>query len=315
MISLDRVSKSFGRVRAVDDLSFEVPAGSVCGFLGPNGAGKTTSIRMLAGAIVPDKGTVRVAGNDVTADRIAARRTVGYLPESNALPPEARVEEYLRFRCRLWGVAASQRQGAIARELARCGLHEVRRTLIGSLSRGYRQRVGLAAALVASPAVVILDEPATGLDPVSAQAFRALIQSLRTEHTVLFSSHNLAEVEATCDRLVLLASGRLVAQGTAEDLRRRGACALHYEIECTGCDVGAVQALPGVVSVRSQSLEVGWVRLSVVADGSSIQDASLASGIAAVLQRSSASVRRFERSSAPLEEVFARLVGRAGGSA
>jgi len=314
MIKVDQVTKCFGRTRAVDGLSFEVPAGSVCGFLGPNGAGKTTTIRMLAGAIVPDAGSLRVGSADVRRDPLLARRSIGYLPESNALPLEARVDEYLRFRCGLWGVAPRDRSSAVARVVERCQLELVRRKLVGSLSRGFRQRVGLAASLVASPAVVILDEPATGLDPVTAQAFRRLVQSLRGEHTVLFSSHNLAEVEAVCDHLVLLAGGRLVAQGTATDLRRRGAVAARFDLECTGGDVGALQSETGVIEVRSESLAEGWCRIVIAADDSHPDAASLPTRLAAVLRRSGASVRRFERVEPPLEEVFGRLVVRAEGS-
>jgi ABC-2 type transport system ATP-binding protein len=314
MITVDQVSKSFGPKRAVDNLSFEVPTGSVCGFLGPNGAGKTTTIRMLAGAITPDSGSLRVGAADVRQDPLHARRSIGYLPESNALPPEARVEEYLRFRCGVWGVAPRERNAAVARVVERCQLESARRTLIGSLSRGFRQRVGLAAALVASPTVVILDEPATGLDPVTAQAFRGLVQSLRGEHTVLFSSHNLAEVEAVCDHLVLLEGGRLVAQGTAADLRRRGAVAARFDIECTGGDVGALRSVEGVIEVQSLSLADGWTRIVVAADQNYLEHAALCTQLAVVLQRAGASVRRFERVTPPLEDVFSKLVTRAAGS-
>ena len=314
MISVDQVTKSFGRTRAVDNLSFEVPSGSVCGFLGPNGAGKTTTIRMLAGAIAPDAGSLRVGSADVRRDQMLARRSIGYLPESNALPPDARVDEYLKFRCGLWGVAPRVHKAAVARVVERCQLESVRRKLIGSLSRGFRQRVGLAASLVASPAVVILDEPATGLDPVTAQAFRGIVQSLRGEHTVLFSSHNLSEVEAVCDHLVLLGGGRLVAQGTATDLRRRGAVAARFDLECTGGDVGALGSVAGVIEVRSESLADGWTRIVVAADESHPDVGALPTRLAAVLQHVNASVRRFERVEPPLEEVFGRLISRAGGA-
>lgn len=314
MITIDQVTKSFGRIRAVDNLSFEVPSGSVCGFLGPNGAGKTTTIRMLAGAIAPDAGSLRVGSADVRRDPMLARRSIGYLPESNALPPDARVDEYLKFRCGLWGVAPRVHKAAVARVVERCQLESVRRKLIGSLSRGFRQRVGLAASLVASPAVVILDEPATGLDPVTAQAFRGIVQSLRGEHTVLFSSHNLSEVEAVCDHLVLLGGGRLVAQGTATDLRRRGAVAARFDLECTGGDVGALGSVAGVIEVRSESLADGWTRIVVAADESHPDVGALPTRLAAVLQHANASVRRFERVEPPLEEVFGRLISRAGGA-
>lgn len=306
MIIVDHVHKSFGAFKAVTDLSFSVPAGSVCGFLGPNGAGKTTTIRMLAGAIQPNAGRLVLAGVDVGRDSRSSRRQLGYLPETNPLPSELTVREYLKFRCELWGVDRSKRRIAIDGVIERCGLGEVRNKLLGSLSRGFRQRAGLAAALVASPAVVILDEPGTGLDPTTAMAFRSLVRSLRGEHTIIFSSHNLAEVEATCDHLVLIARGKLVAQGSAIDLRRLGAVGGRFEMESTRCDPIALRQIVGVLAVQTQSMQDGWTRIEVEVDGEFAVGISTALGEA--LHSAGGTIRRFERVNPSLEEIFQRLV-------
>ncbi len=308
MITVEHVHKSFGAFKAVSDLSFSVPVGSVCGFLGPNGAGKTTTIRMLTGAIQPNAGRLVLAGADIRGDSRSARRQLGYLPETNPLPSELNVREYLKFRCALWGVDRMKRRAAIDGVIDRCGLAEVRNKLLGSLSRGFRQRVGLAAALVPSPSVVILDEPGTGLDPTTAMAFRTLVRSLRGQHTVLFSSHNLAEVEATCDHLVLIARGKLVAAGSAIDLRRQGAVGGRFEVESTRCDPVALREIVGVLGVQTESMQDGWTRIAieVVADGESAMGVPAA--VAAALHSVGAMIRRFERANPSLEEIFQRLV-------
>ena len=222
MIEASNLSRRYGSLRAVDGLSFDVPKGAVCGFLGPNGAGKSTTIRMIAGLFAPDSGRLLVGGVDAARDPLGVRAQVGYLPESTALYPELRVEEYLNFRAGLMGLSTSAIQSAIKRTVDACGLGDVRRRLVSSLSRGYRQRVGLAAALVGDPAVLILDEPTVGLDPVQQRAFRALLADLAGERTVLLSSHLMAEVDSSCDWLVMIAGGRLVAAGSREDIMSRG---------------------------------------------------------------------------------------------
>ncbi|MFM8732749.1 MAG: ABC transporter ATP-binding protein [Phycisphaerales bacterium] len=204
MIEAHAIVKRFGRVLAVDRVSFAVPARSVCGFLGPNGAGKSTSIRMVVGAMAPDEGGVLVGGRRMEPGAEAVRRAVGYLPEESPVTPDLTVEEFVRFRAELWGVPRAARGAAVDRALARCNVTDVRRRLCGQLSKGYRQRVGMAAAIVHAPAVLVLDEPTSGLDPAQVRDFRALVRSLAEESTVLLSSHVLAEVEASCDRAVLI---------------------------------------------------------------------------------------------------------------
>lgn len=306
MIVVEGVYKEFGSFSAVSDLSFSVATGSVCGFLGPNGAGKTTTIRMMTGAIEPTRGSISLAGVNIAKNSPRARQSLGYLPESNPLPSELTVREYLQFRCALWGVRRAARRTAIDRVIERCGLGEVRRKLLSTLSRGFRQRAGLAAALVASPAVVVLDEPGTGLDPSTALAFRELIRSLRGEHTVLFSSHNLAEVEATCDHLVLIGRGKLIASGSAIELRQQGAVAVRIEIEATRFDPTTLRAILGVVAVQTRSLADGWNRIDLEVDAGARVD--LWSAVGQAIHAAGGVIRRFEAVHPPLEQIFARLI-------
>ena len=219
---------------AVDDVSFDVERGDIVGLLGPNGAGKSTIMRILAGYLPPTGGQVRVAGLDVLAESLAARARIGYLPESVPLYPEMRVDEYLKYRSRIKRVRPRRRRQAIAEVKERCGLHDMGRVLIGGLSRGYRQRVGLADALVHNPDVLILDEPTLGLDPEQNRQVRALIRELAHRHTVLWCSHVLSEVESTCDRVLILKQGRVVAAGAPDDLRRASGAGLRYRAEIRG---------------------------------------------------------------------------------
>jgi len=208
------ISKRYGDRLAVDDVSFEVARGEVVGFLGPNGAGKTTTMRILTGFLPPTDGTALIDGHDMLTDPLKARRSVGYLPETPPLYPEMDVEGYLSFVAAIKGVPRGRRRGAVDRTLARCGLQDVRRRVIGALSKGYRQRVGIGQAIVHEPPVLILDEPTVGLDPVQIRDIRALIASLAapgpdgTQHTVILSTHILSEVEAICQRVILIHRGR-----------------------------------------------------------------------------------------------------------
>lgn len=210
--------KRFGRIVAVDDLDLDVEPGSVVGFLGHNGAGKTTSMRMICGVLPPSKGSIQVGGYDLKTHRRQAARIVGYLPEGSPLYPEMRVMEYLQFRSRLYALSNSAQ--SISKAMDRCGLAEVAGRPIGHLSRGYRQRVGLAAAILHDPSVLVLDEPTSGLDPLQVIEVRQLIKELSADCTILLSTHVLQEVEAICDRIILLARGRLVAEGDLSSLRR-----------------------------------------------------------------------------------------------
>lgn len=222
MIEVLELCKSYGAQRAVQGLSFHVGKGEVVGFLGPNGAGKSTTLRIIAGFLGASSGHVSVAGHDVAQEPLLARARLGYMPENCPLYPEMRVREYLRFRAAIKRVPAKRSSHAVSRALALAGIAARSERIIGHLSKGYRQRLGLADALVADPDLLILDEPTAGLDPNQIREVRRLIRELSVDHTVLLSTHILAEVEAACDRALVIADGKLVAAGTVEELRGAG---------------------------------------------------------------------------------------------
>ena len=230
VIEVRDLAKSYGGIRALDGVSFDVRRGEVLGFLGPNGAGKTTTMKILTCFIAPTAGRARIAGHDTFADPLAVRRALGYLPENAPLYPDMRVSEYLDFVGELRGLGRAARAAAAGRVVDQCGLGAVVDQEIRTLSKGYRQRVGLAAALVHKPEVLILDEPTIGLDPIQVREFRNLIGSLKGKHTVLISSHILTEIEALCDSVIILNEGRVVASGVPDDLR--GHVVATYTVEC-----------------------------------------------------------------------------------
>ena len=204
MIEVRQLTKKYGPHAALRDLTFDVGEGEVVGFLGPNGAGKSTTLRILAGFLGMSSGRVRVAGHDVIDEPLEARAAIGYMPEAVPLYPEMRVEEYLWFRGGLKGLGRSDRKKRLGYVLERCWLTDVRRQLIGTLSKGYRQRVGLADALIHDPPVLILDEPTAGLDPTQIRETRKLIRELGQQHTMLLSTHILSEVEMACDSVIII---------------------------------------------------------------------------------------------------------------
>ncbi len=224
MIRVVNLTKRYGRTVAVKDISFAIEPGEIVGFLGPNGAGKTTTMRILSCFLPPTRGTVTIAGLDVVRDSLAIRKRVGYLPETVPLYTEMRVDEYLRFRAQLRGLSGAARRDRVREVLKLCSLSDVSRFVIGRLSKGYRQRVGLADTLLHNPDLLILDEPTIGLDPNQIRHVRALIKSLARNHTVLLSTHILSEVEMMCDRVLIINRGRIVASDTPESLvgRLRG---------------------------------------------------------------------------------------------
>ena len=220
MLEVQNLSKSFFGTVAVDDVSFRVGSGEILGFLGPNGAGKTTTMRMITGFLSPTAGTVTLDGIDISDRAIEAKRQLGYLPESLALYPEMRVKEYVRFRAELCGVPRREVASRTKDALATCFVDDVADRPIANLSKGYRQRVGLAGALVHRPKVLVLDEPTVGLDPRQIVKVRELIRNLRKDHTILLSTHILPEVELVCDRVLIIDKGRIVASGTPDTLRQ-----------------------------------------------------------------------------------------------
>ncbi len=221
MIEVTNLTKRYGSRTAVDDISFTVARGEIVGLLGPNGAGKSTTMRMLSGFMPGTSGTVRVAGFDVFHDADEVRRRTGYMPENNPLYPEMRVREYLKFRARLKGLGWGRSRERVTTVIEQCGLKDVSRRVIGQLSKGYKQRVGLADALVHEPELIILDEPTIGLDPQQIRSVRQLIKSLAGRHTVLISTHILPEVEMMCGRVLIMLGGRVLASDTPENLQRR----------------------------------------------------------------------------------------------
>jgi ABC-2 type transport system ATP-binding protein len=221
MIAVEHLTKYYGEYQAVRGITFQVPKGNVVGFLGPNGAGKSTTMRILAGYLTATSGRAAIDGHDVFTDPIEARRRIGYMPESCPIYPDMRVEEYLRFRAGLKGLERSQRRRRIDYVIRRCWLSDVRRQLVGTLSKGFRQRVGLADALVADPPVLILDEPTAGLDPTQIRETRKLIRELGSEHTMLLSTHILSEVEMACDTVIIIDQGIVKEQGTLAGVRSR----------------------------------------------------------------------------------------------
>ena len=221
MIEVANLTKRYASHTAVDDISFTVDRGEIVGLLGPNGAGKSTTMRILSSFMPATSGTVRVAGYDVFHQSLEVRRRIGFMPENNPLHPEMRVREYLKFRARLKGLGVTRSRERVATVLDQCSLGDVSKKIIGQLSKGYRQRVGLADALVHEPELIILDEPTIGLDPHQIRAVRSLIKSLADKHTVLISTHILPEVEMTCSRVLIMYEGRIVAADTPDNLHRQ----------------------------------------------------------------------------------------------
>ncbi len=305
MITAQRLTKKFGRFLAVDSVDFEIARGEVVGFLGPNGAGKTTTIRMLCGYLRPNGGRVLVDGRDMAVEPRRGQRQIGYLPESAPLYTEMRVVEYLAFRAKLFRVPRRTRARVIDEAVQRCSLGEVRRRPISQLSRGYRQRVGLAAALVHQPPILILDEPTSGLDPTQIREVRALIRELAGSHTILLSTHNLAEVELVCDRIIIFARGRVRVAGTIDQLRAEAAGESRYVVECDATGVPkALEGLPGVGSVESVRREGPWHRFTVTGHNGS-QD--LREAIAKAIAQTGGSVRELHREAPTLEQLFVRI--------
>ena len=313
MIEVCGLSKNYGSRPAIQDVTFHVERGEILGFLGPNGAGKSTTMRILAGVLAPSAGTARIAGHDIFEDSLEARRSLGYLPEQVPLYPEMRVEEYLTFAASLRMASTLRLSTRLNEVLARCGLTEVRRTLIGSLSRGYRQRVGLAQAMLPNPPVLILDEPTVGLDPRQIIEVRELIRELSGDHTVILSTHILPEVGMLCDRVVIIDHGHIVAEDTPDNLTRpvRGGERLVLDVEGPGDMVAErLQAVPGIASVEAVGCQ-----LSAVSEDSPILARSPVSPRAertlTADGRQPTAITRLILQTAPGDETFARGVRRA----
>ena len=252
MIEVEHITKRYGRVTAVDDVSFRVERGEILGFLGPNGAGKTTTMRILTGYMPPTDGRATVAGYDVFTHPVEAKRRTGYLPETPPLYPDMTVREYLDFVARIKGVPPKEQKDRVTAVMKRAHIDDVATKHCSKLSKGYRQRVGLAQALIHNPEVLILDEPTAGLDPKQIIETRDLIRSLAGDHTIVLSTHILPEVAQTCQRVVIINKGRVVAVDTPEGLtaRLQGAETLYVQIDAMGAQPAPVlQGIPGVTRV------------------------------------------------------------------
>ena len=254
MIEVQHLSKRYGRVTAVDDVSFTVERGEILGFLGPNGAGKTTTMRILTGYMPATEGRAIVAGFDVFDQPIEAKKRTGYLPETPPLYPEMTVREYLEFVARIKGVPPGERKARVDQVMQRTWVADMAQRHCAKLSKGYKQRVGLAQAIIHNPEVLILDEPTAGLDPKQIIETRDLIRSLAGDHTIILSTHILPEVSQTCQRVVIINKGRVVAVDTPANLtaQLRGSSGLYVQVDGTGIDAGAMLArVPGVVKVTA----------------------------------------------------------------
>jgi ABC-2 type transport system ATP-binding protein len=316
MIEVQNLSRRYGDFTAVDAITFSVGEGEIVGMLGPNGAGKTTTIRMITGFLPPSEGQVTVAGLDLFEAPREARRQLGYLPENVTLYGEMRVEEYLAYRARLEGLSSAEARSAIPLAVERCLLDDVRHQIIGTLSKGYRQRVGLATAILHNPRVLVLDEPTVGLDPNQIIAIRDLIRQLGRERTLLLSTHILPEVELLCDRVVIIDRGRIVAEGSPEALRESWMGNAAVRVTLTGAGAEAAEALgqvPGVLRVghsghveRVERGEAGPPPASFLLECEKGADPR-AEIFHAVAARSGWALIEMVRERASLEDIFVRL--------
>ena len=269
MIEVENLTKHYGPVLAVDHISFTVPEGKIVGFLGPNGAGKSTTLKILTCYLAASDGRASVAGYNVFTQSLEVRKRIGYLPENVPMYPDMRVRDYLKFRAQLKGIAARERAAIVEQAADRCWLRKPENMMgrtIGHLSKGYRQRVGLADAIMHEPAVLVLDEPSIGLDPTQTREMRNLIRELGQQHTIIFSSHILSEVEQVCSEIIIIASGKIIANGAPATLREQMTGASRLVVEACGAEAAVLaQAIGGLTGVKSVAvLNAGpWSQLAI----------------------------------------------------
>ncbi len=314
MIEVEHLSKIYGSQLGIGDVTFSVEPGEIMGFLGPNGAGKTTTMRILAGYLPASSGTARIAGYDVHNQSLAVRKRIGYLPETPPLYPEMTVEGFLYFVARLKGVPSGDRNRQVKAAIERCNLEEKRLVLIRKLSKGFRQRVGIAQAIVHDPPAIILDEPTVGLDPRQIIEVRNLIKSLAGSHTIILSTHILPEVSMTCNRVTIINRGKVVATNTPENLEASLAGGAGYELEIEGDAAAAteqlLQLLPSVRLV--ESIPLGADQRSLTANRACLRVVSKpgtepGADIITVLVGMGLKIYEMRRTKASLEDVFLEL--------
>jgi len=305
VIHVSELTKYYGDYAAIQNVSFDVPAGKVVGFLGPNGAGKTTTMRILAGFLTATSGQAVIDGYDVFWEPLEVRRRIGYMPENCPLYGEMRVIEYLRFRAGIKGLHGRVQRQRIDYVLQRCWLADVRRQLVGTLSKGYRQRVGLADALLADPSVLILDEPTAGLDPSQIRASRELVRELGQQHTILLSTHILPEVEMTCDSVIIIHRGQVVASSSLQELGKQAGEQTTLLVDFDGVvDPAPVRTLPGVVHLEREKI-VNGTRLRIATEAG----AELPPQLCSLAMARGWKLRELRPHQQTLEEFFLRIVG------
>jgi ABC-2 type transport system ATP-binding protein len=311
MIKVEGLTKRYARTVAVDNISFEVDKGQIVGFLGPNGAGKTTTMRVLTCFLPPTSGTASVAGFDVLENPMEVKRRIGYLPETPPVYPEMEVNEYLRFTGRLKGISSADISKKIDEVVGRCALGDVRTKLIGKLSKGYRQRVGLAQAIIHNPDVLILDEPTSGLDPKQIIEIRELLKHLSGDHTIILSTHILSEVEQSCERVIIISQGKLVAIDSVSNLtnRLRGSESVAVEVE-------APAGAPNPSEVQQRLEQVSGVSRVVLKDSrngrlafevESLQGRQIRSELARSVVHSGWNLSELHAVGLSLEDIFLEL--------
>ncbi len=307
MIEVQHLTKRYGPVTAVNDISFRVERGEILGFLGPNGAGKTTTMRILTGYMPATEGKAMVAGFDVFDQPIEAKRRTGYLPETPPLYPDMTVAEYLDFVAKVKGVPSGERRQRIQQIMERTRIADVATRLTGRLSKGYRQRVGLAQALIHNPDVLILDEPTAGLDPKQIIETRELIKALAGDHTIILSTHILPEVSQTCQRVVIINKGQVVAVDTPDNLtaRLRGSATMYLQVDTSGADAGVSLArLPGVTRVVESDRRDGVIGYEVDSE----QGRDVRREIARIVVSSGWGLLELRPMRISLEDVFLSLI-------
>ncbi len=314
MITVKGLTKRYARTVAVDNISFEIPKGQIVGFLGPNGAGKTTTMRILTCFLPPSAGTANVAGFDVLEQPMEVKKRIGYLPETPPLYPDMTVNDYLEFVGKLKGLSGADLKRRTGEVCERCNVADVRDKIIGKLSKGYRQRVGLAQAIIHNPDVLILDEPTSGLDPNQIIQTRKLIESLAAEHTIILSTHILPEVEQTCKLVMIIAKGKLVATDTVENLQHRTRGAQSVILEVEGRDASQVAA-PHIQQQLEKVAGVSRVMFKETRGASSIfeveslKDRSIRGDLARSVVEAGWNLNELRPAAMSLEEVFLQLTG------